>query len=240
MHPPLFPSLELRNRQPEMMDQPGLDEQQHRQALRALQRVNFLSRSVHILWPAIRGATQNLPHRPIRILDVACGGGDVAVALWRLAARQRIDVEIEGCDISDTAIGHARDLARLKHADVRFCKVDVIAEPLPAEFDVITCSLFLHHLDESAAVEVMRKMSQRARHSVLINDLLRGRFAYQLAYWGCRLLSRSRIVHVDGPLSVAGAFNREEALALAERAGMTGSTMSAHWPQRFLLNWRRP
>ncbi len=222
------------------MDQPDLDERQHRLALRGLQRVNFFSRSAHMLWPAIRGAAQNVSHRPIRILDIACGGGDVAVALSRLASRQRIDVDIEGCDISDTAIHHARELAGLKRADVRFHKVDVIAEPLPPEFDVITCSLFLHHLDESAAVEVMRKMSQQASHSVLINDLLRGRIAYQLAYWGCRLLSRSQIVHVDGPLSVAGAFNREEALALAEQAGMTGAIITTHWPQRFLLNWRRP
>jgi hypothetical protein len=101
------------------------------------------------------------------------------------------------------------------------------------------CSLFLHHLDEPQAVELLRRMSESARHLVLVNDLIRGRLGYALAWLGTRLLTRSRVVHVDGPLSVEGAFTRAEALELAERAGLHGATIVRRWPCRFLLTWQR-
>jgi hypothetical protein len=58
-----------------------------------------------------------------------------------------------------------------------------------------------------------------------------------MAVVGCHLLSGSRVVHVDGPISVAGAFTPGEALSLAEQAGLQGATLTRHWPQRYLLTW---
>ena len=66
------------------------------------------------------------------------------------------------------------------------------------------------------------------------------RLGYALAWLVTRLLSRSPIVHTDGPLSVAGAFTMAEARALAERAGLSGAQVGWRWPWRFLLSWRRP
>ena len=47
-------SLATRDRQPELMDQPGLAEDRHVQALRSLVRINWLSGSAGILWRPIR------------------------------------------------------------------------------------------------------------------------------------------------------------------------------------------
>jgi hypothetical protein len=72
------PDLTTRNRQPELMDDPGLDEGLHHGALRGLARLNVVTRSSHLLWVAIRRLADEVPDRPLRILDVASGGGDVA------------------------------------------------------------------------------------------------------------------------------------------------------------------
>jgi hypothetical protein len=56
---------------------------------------------------------------------------------------------------------------------------------------------------------------------------------------GTRVLSRSDVVHTDGPLSVRAAFTRDEVLALASAAGWNGCTIQPTWPCRFLLQWRR-
>lgn len=143
-----------------------------------------------------------------------------------------------GCDFSDTALVIARSHAEQANVEIEFFRHDVLKEPLPARFDVVICSLFLHHLDEPDAISVLRSMSQ-AGQAVLVNDLVRSRRGYLLAVIGTRLLSRSRIVHVDGPLSVAGAFAPQEALQLCVPAGLHGATISRRWPQRFLLTWRR-
>ena len=234
-----FQNLARRHRVPELMDQPGLDAREHARALRGLRRINVLSRSSAILWPAIARLARDRPGPPIRVLDLASGGGDVAIGLARRAARARLNVQVVGCDISSQAIDHARRQAEARDLDVRFFPCDVLHEPLPDGYDVLTCSLFLHHLDEDDAVALLRRMATAARRTVRVNDLVRSRPGYWLAWLGCRVLSRSRIVRYDGPASVAGAFTPREALSLATRAGLAGATVTRHWPQRYLLAWSR-
>lgn len=229
----LFPDLSVRRRQPEIMDRPELDPRLHRAALRGLARVNAVSGTVRRLWAALRA-----PGRPRakRVLDLACGGGDVAVGLARRAARAGARLEVHGCDVSPTALDRARQLAARHGVTVRFFRADALA-PLPEGYDTLYCSLFLHHLDDDAAVRLLAGMGRVAR-SVLISDLVRSPIGYLLAYVGCRLLSGSPIVRSDGPVSVAAAFTPAEALALAGRAGLDGARLTTHWPQRFLLEWQ--
>lgn len=231
--------LGQRDLQPELMDQPQLDPLEHALALLGLARVNWFSRSDAILWPTLRSFALEQKGDPLRVLDVACGGGDVTCALAKRARRAGLNVMLAGCDLSDTALSVARKQADSSGETIEFFQHDVLSEPLPARFDVVICSLFLHHLDAAEAVAILRSMSQAARRAVLVNDLVRSRSGYLLAVLGTRLLSRSRIVHIDGPLSVAGAFTPQEALQLSEQAGLNGATVSRHWPQRFLLTWSR-
>jgi 2-polyprenyl-3-methyl-5-hydroxy-6-metoxy-1,4-benzoquinol methylase len=237
-------SLRQRHLQPEIMDQPGLDDKQHHQALNAISRINWISASGLILWPSIRALCKERlragDHRPVRMLDVATGAGDVPVRLWRRAKRSRFPLEIAGCDFSPTAVEHARRYAAERGADVTFFQSDVLAEPLPHGYDVITCSLFLHHLKEDQAVALLRKMRAAAGSLALVNDLARGRAGWWAAYLGSRIITRSPMVHVDAILSVEGSFTPDEALELAWRAGWDGTRVRRKFPFRYLLSWRGP
>lgn len=224
---------------PELMDQPGLDKHQHQQALDGLRRVNRISATSGIYWPFIETLATQSNGQPLSVLDVACGGGDVAVSLATRAKRSGINMKIDGCDISPVAVQHAEEQAARAEVDASFFQHDVLADHFPEGYDVLTCSLFLHHLNEADAIGLMQKMAAAAGHLVLIDDLRRTRVGYLLAWAGCRLLSRSPIVHHDGPQSVVAAFSDSEARELAQQAGMGDVTISRHWPQRFLLTWRR-
>jgi 2-polyprenyl-3-methyl-5-hydroxy-6-metoxy-1,4-benzoquinol methylase len=236
---PSFPFKMGRCRQPELMDQPGLDVSEHLQALQGLRRINILSRTGLVLWPAIarlaRWKEEN--SGPVRVLDIATGGGDTPLALARRALRAGLNVEFHGCDVNPQAVRYAEQQAKAHDADVRFFVLDALRETLPLGYDVLTCSLFLHHLDEAEAIALLRRMAGAARRLVLVDDLIRSRYGYLMAVVGCYLLSGSRVVHVDGPISVASAFTPSEALSLAERAGLRGVTLTQHWPQRYLLAW---
>jgi SAM-dependent methyltransferase len=229
----------MRQRQPEIMDQPGLDRQRHEQALRGLARINFWSRSARILWPPLAALARELG-RPVRVLDLATGAGDVPLRLGRLAHRAGLPLDIEGCDVSPAAVEHARGRADRSGAAVRFVVRDVLSGPLPAGHDAIVSSLFLHHLSEEEAIDLLRRMGEAAGRLVLINDLLRSRSGLLLVYLATRLLSRSDVVHVDGVRSIRAAFTMAEARALAGRAGLHGARVARRWPCRFLLEWRRP
>ncbi len=233
--------LAERNRQPEWMDQSGLDAAAHQQALQGLRRINAISRAVGCLFTPVQALAAALGHgRPLRILDVACGGGDNTMALAQRCRRNGLAVQVDGCDRSQQAVAIANGHAAGTALGSRFFQADVLEDPLPAGYDVMVCSLFLHHLENADAVELLRRLGQSCRHLVLVNDLIRSPLGYGLAWVGCRLLSRSPIVHFDGPVSVQGAFRMDEALDLATRAGLGGASIQRHWPERFLLSWRRP
>ena len=230
--------MKYRNLQPELMDQPGLEEKEHIQALRGLARINRISASARLLWRPIRRLARQTGVSHFRVLDIASGGGDVAIDLWKRAAADNVSLEIVGCDVSATAVAHAQQAAKGVSPAIRFEQRDIFADTPSEPFDIVTCSLFLHHLPKEKAVELLRLMSKLATQLVLVNDLARGYVAYVAAVIGCQSLTRSRIVHTDGPRSVAGAFTVAEMRNLIEQVPLTGATISRRWPYRFLLEWK--
>jgi SAM-dependent methyltransferase len=262
----LAPDLSERVIQGELMDDPGLGRREHRQALEALAVVSRLSLSSARVWREVRrqwegrtdpapppagrpealgarrrweerkGSRSGLP--PLRVLDVACGGGDTVRALKRRADREGVPLEVHGCDVSPEALAHARERARREGTEVHFFQLDALRAPIPGGYDIVCSSLFLHHLTEEEVVEVLVRMAE-AGNALVLQDLLRSRAGYWLAWWTLRLVSRSRVAHVDGPRSVQASFRIPEVDALARKAGLDGARVEPCWPQRFTLYWRR-
>ncbi len=224
---------------PELMDDPGLDAKEHRRALAGLRRVNTLCQTgKHVAKEILAIAKKNNRHS-IRVLDVGCGSGDIACDVARRLAGH-LECHIVGRDISATAVVNAQETwskckrSRLDSTEVQFEQADVF-KPSETQFDVVYCCLFLHHFTEPQAVEVLQAMRRVATLSVLVDDLTRSRWGYALAQIGCQLLSRSPVVHFDGPQSVRAAFTVEEVRRLAAQAGMEGCVIGRHWPERYLL-----
>jgi 2-polyprenyl-3-methyl-5-hydroxy-6-metoxy-1,4-benzoquinol methylase len=238
----MLPDLRDRHREPELMDGPDLDPALHVQALRALARVNRVSGVAGRVWGEVlqlSGTRQDGgKSRPLRVLDVACGGGDVVVDVALRARSEGLPVEVHGCDVSPVALEYARRQAKLRGVSVDFLARDVLTEGLPQGYDLTCSSLFHHHLSREEAVDLLRDMAA-AGHRVLVQDLLRETAGYVLAWSGLRLLSRSEVAHVDGPRSVRAAFSFTEVQAMAREAGLVGAVISRGWPARFVLRWRR-
>ncbi len=220
------------------MDDPNLDARRHRHALRGLARVNAISLSTRTVWKPIRRLAKELGTSRLRVLDVATGGGDIPLGIWKRSRRANLDLEIMGVDISDEALAVARQRCEESSAAIDFQQLDVFAEPLPDGYDVVVSSLFLHHLSEEDAGALLSKMAKATRHSVLVNDLVRSRLNLVLVFLAMRLLTTSKVVHTDGPLSVKAAFTREEARGLAVQTGLDTAIVRSRFPCRYLLEWR--
>lgn len=231
---PVLAALARRDRIDERMDDPALDPAEHRRALAGLARLNRVSDSAGVLWPALRALARG--GAPVRVLDVATGSGDVPRALAARAARAGLtNLSFTGCDLSPTAVEAAARAA----PGLTFFAHDAVRDPLPPGYDAVTCSLFLHHLSAAEAETVLGRMAAAANRLVLVNDLDRSRFSYLAVWAACHLLTRSPVVRCDGPASVRSAFTAEEAVALAGRAGLAGATARRRFPCRFLLKWER-
>lgn len=220
------------------MDDPGLGEAEHLEALRGLTRLNRVSGAAEVLWPQVRKVAER-HGGGVRVLDVATGSGDVPLSLGKRAKRAGLKLALGACDISERALEVTRARALAGGQVVELIRADATAEALPSGYDVVTCSLFLHHLDEAGAERVLRNMGRAAGRMVLVSDLRRSRRGLGLAWAASRVLSRSRVVHVDAVRSVRGAFSVEEMQGLAMGAGLAGASVTRVWPQRMLLCWER-
>ena len=223
-----------RRLEPEVMDDPALDPAAHRAALDGLARINALSGTAG----SIAGPLATLG-TGAKVLDLACGGGDLAIALARRG------FAADGCDLSGTALDRARSAAADAEVGCEFFQHDALADPLPTPadggtYDAVTCSLFLHHLTADGARTLLAKAAAAAGRMVVVSDLRRTRTGLALAHLACRTLSRSPVVHVDGPRSVRAAFTVAEFRTLADAAGLTGGRLETVWPQRFRFVWETP
>jgi SAM-dependent methyltransferase len=150
----------------------------------------------------------------LSILDVGTGTGQLASALRDWLAEKHIAGRMYVLD---------RQFSHLHHGDpigfgLQPVVADVLAPPFADDsFDVVTCSLFLHHFSGERALRLLETMSDLARTAVLISDLERGR----LAYWFVRILSlfaKSRLTKHDAKISVQQAYTASELQDLARRA----------------------
>jgi 2-polyprenyl-3-methyl-5-hydroxy-6-metoxy-1,4-benzoquinol methylase len=232
--------LSLRHRllEPEVMDDPALETPKLHAALSGLQRINSISNSARIVWRPIASLARSQDSSRLRILDIATGAGDVPVALWRRAKRSGLELEVHGIDFSPRSVDFARQVAAEAKAKVTFECRNVLADDLPAGFDVIMCSLFLHHLTTADAVQLLARMAAAARQMVLVSDLRRCYYGLTLAYAASRLLSRCDVVHEDAVQSVRAAFTPRELTAMAEEARLPRATIVSRWPARMLLECR--
>jgi 2-polyprenyl-3-methyl-5-hydroxy-6-metoxy-1,4-benzoquinol methylase len=202
--------------------------------------LNRWSRSNAGIWSALRSEAKNVATGPLRVLDLATGSGDLPARLACQARREKVELSLAGCDLSTTAIELAKHRAEKNNVNVELFQRDVVRQPIPNGYHVVIASLFLHHLTESEAVQLLRKMALAAVRLVLVNDLNRSPFNLGLVTMASRILTRSSIVRHDGPASVRAAFTMAEARQLAARAGLVDADVQPQFPCRWLLAWRKP
>jgi 2-polyprenyl-3-methyl-5-hydroxy-6-metoxy-1,4-benzoquinol methylase len=227
------------------MDDPQLPADEHLIALEQLARLNRISRTARTLWPFVRAVAGRAPSPAdgsLSVLDVATGSGDVPISLAMLA-RSHAPLMLHACDVSPVALAAAAKRARAAGVDLTLESRNVVADGLAQpdkSVDVVTCSLFLHHLTEVQVVHVLSEMRRVAKSLVLVSDLRRCAMGLAAAYLATRLGTRSRVVRIDAIRSVRAAFTIDELASLASRAGMPDARILPCWPFRMLLAWSAP
>ncbi len=223
---------------PERMDDPQLPKAEHQLALAGLARLNRWSRSDVGLWRQLQAEARRVAPRPLRVLDIATGSADLPIGLARRARAAQLPIQFSACDLSPTALDVATQAAAQADVAIQFFIWDAVEDAIPADFDVILISLFLHHLSDDQIVQLLTKLVQAKPGLILVNDLARSWWNLATVSLAARLLSRSSVVHFDAPASVRAAFTKAELLELANRAGLTNATLHFQFPARWLLVWR--
>jgi 2-polyprenyl-3-methyl-5-hydroxy-6-metoxy-1,4-benzoquinol methylase len=222
------------------MDDPSLDEGEHAAALRGLRRVHAISGTSRRMWRPIQRLITTYELSELSILDVGCGDGALLRHLWKVARRSGCSLQLHGCDFSLRALDMCTAACKQAGVPISLYHVDVLRQPLPKPVDVVINSLFLHHFGNDQIAPLLSQMATRSRYLLLVEDLLRGRLSYIMVWLGVRLLTRCRVVHVDGPLSVKAAFTQQEMRRLLDQAKLTTARLEKRWPERMFITWEVP
>ncbi len=223
---------------PEIMDVPDVAVAAHVEALDGLRRINRSSHAADkIARPIIAMARRNNVKK-LSLLDIACGGGDVPVGVATRARRAGIEIDLTLLDRSATALRYAAAKADRAGINFQCVESDCVTQRHALRLDVVTNSLFLHHLPCSeTVVEFLRHMRETAKRMVVVNDLRRCRDGWIGAWIGSRILSRSGIVHHDAPASARAAWTTDELASFAADANLDRVKIERRWPWRMLLVW---
>ncbi len=227
--------MKTRQLLPELMDDPDLGRADHFQALRGLQRINQWTNSAALAWQQLESLARELGLNRLRILDIATGAADIPIQLWRRAHSAGLELEIDACDVSDQALQFARENCARAEAPLQLSTLDILVEPIPGKYDVVMCSQFLHHLTDEQTERVLGKMATAATQRVIVVDLVRARLNWLQVWFVTHTLSRSKIVHFDGPQSICASFTIDEMKSIASRIGFSELSIKSHWPCRFVL-----
>ncbi|MFB2598586.1 class I SAM-dependent methyltransferase [Herbiconiux sp. P17] len=172
------------------------------------------------------------PILPSTLLDIGCGGGDIARALAHWAATDGLQLQVTGIDPDARALDFAQ---RTPNPDgVRFLLAES-SELVDAaqRFDFVISNHVLHHLTSEQFTDLLIDSELLCRGLALHSDIRRSAVAYGVFSAGTLPFFRRSYIREDGLTSIRRSYTTAE-LRIAARRGWT---VEAQSPFRNLLSY---
>ena len=158
------------------------------------------------------------PDRSYRILDLATGSGDIPRLILDWSRQRQIAVRVDAIDTNSSTLEIARKLST-GYPEIDFIRADARRFESDQTYDLVCCSLALHHFSEADAIRVLRRCSELSHRYALVVDLERSLTTLAGVYAVTALVYRDPMTKFDGRLSARRAFSFSELRAMAEIAG---------------------
>jgi ubiquinone/menaquinone biosynthesis C-methylase UbiE len=169
-------------------------------SLRDLDRINQWFGGVSTTEAMLRRVVQRTGKAEFSLLDVASGSGALPIMLRQRLARKKIVLNPTVLDRARTHLNGTRNAVVADALTLPFAN---------ARFDIVSCALFVHHLEVPEIVRFANEALRVARLAVLINDIRRSRLTL-LATYASWAVIESRLSRYDGPVSVRRAYTAVE------------------------------
>ncbi len=201
--------------EPELMDRFDASPTELDAALRSLRGLNRYFGSYRLVERFLRRWIK--PGDQLRIADLATGSADIPRLVATHARNVGAQVEIVAVDYQPQTIQTARRLS-VSYPEITCECADVLNYGTPDAFDIVICSLALHHFSDEDAVRLLTRCRELSRRFVLVADLRRGFLARVGVHLLTALIFRDPMPRHDGRTSAERAFSFSELQALARRA----------------------
>ncbi|MGI9086590.1 MAG: methyltransferase domain-containing protein [Chthoniobacterales bacterium] len=202
--------------EPELMDRPDASPAELAAALKSLRGLNRYFGSYRIVSHFLERWIKR--GERVRVLDLATGSADIPRLVAQHARNAGAEVEIVAVDFQPSTIAMAQRLSA-DYPEISCECADVLSFHAEEPFDIVICSLALHHFSDEDAVRLLRRCRELSRGRVLVSDLRRGLLLGAGVYLLTALVYRDRMTRNDGRASAERAFSLGELRGLALRAG---------------------
>lgn len=153
-----------------------------------------------------------------RVLDMGTGGGDFPRAIVEWSRKSGVHLKVDAVDASEAVIALARKFS-VGYPEVKFLLGSALTFSSDHYYDLVHCSLSMHHFTTADAVEVLKRFRELSREYVLVTDLERSiwtRIGVHLVNVLCR---HGKMTIQDGDTSARRAFSFREFRVIAKGAG---------------------
>ena len=175
----------------------------------------------------------------LRIVDLATGSGDIPRLIAEYGRKVGAQLRICALDRQSATLEIAKKLSA-RYPEITFVEGNLLEWDATESYDLVFCTLALHHFSDDDAVRVLQRCRELSQHFVLVSDLRRG----WLAKLGVHLLTatmfREPMTKYDARLSAARAFSFSEMNQLARRAGWTNFGHKTFPFARQAIWWEAP
>ena len=214
--------------EPELLDRAGMDPALLREELQLLENANARFGGHQLALQYVQRFFDSSRLKSASILDLATGRADIPRAMVSWARQRGLSVTITAVDGNPVVVETAREACR-DWPEIKIGQHDLRSLPFAANsFDLVMCSLALHHFTSADACEILRRIYQMTRHGFIINDPRRNRFALWLTRLFAPLLIKSSIFRHDAIESVRAAFTVQELREMAQQAEMKNFRIRRH------------
>jgi ubiquinone/menaquinone biosynthesis C-methylase UbiE len=161
------------------------------------------------------------PGASATILDLCTGSADIPRLVARWARSNDVKVQVTAVDFQKATLAIARERCRPADA-IELVHADVFQYDPGMQFDLVFCSLALHHFTEERAQCLLERIRRLSRRRALVADLRRSTLGTIGVHLLTETIFRAPMTRFDARLSMRRAFSFDELHRLAERAGWTG------------------
>lgn len=218
----------------ELLDAASFDDAALQENLRDIRFINRVLGWTAFTTREVASVARSLGPREVRVLDIASGSADIPLAIARGARRAGVDVTIVVSDLSPQIVEAARRQAATTPS-ITAEKADALDLPYDdGSFDIVLCTLALHHFTPDKAVILLQNMARVGRQ-VLVFDIARSPLAYVGAVGLTRLLPMNAMTRHDAPVSVRRAYTVAEVRDLAHQAGLPRGSVHQAFPFRLVV-----
>jgi len=201
---------------PELMDEPQPVTPELESDLENLRRLNQYFGSYSLLRNFLR--LWLVPGRNYRILDLATGSADIPCMIADWARQRKITVKIDAVDFHASTLEIA-SRRTAGYPEISLIRADAREFNSPETYDIVCCSLALHHFSEEDAVKILRQIRRLSHDKALVADLERSWSTWVMIWLLTAVVFREKMTQYDARLSVKRAFSYNEFRSLATQAG---------------------